>query len=398
MAGSDDVVARVESPPINHGERAMTKTFVVLVGLVPGMLGFSAAPLAPGASVGDYPSIQEAIRANPGRMVYVPAGDYGITNAIHLGRDAGGLFGPGRILQGNPRRPILVVEGAMGSQIRDLTLLRREGATETESEGVLAIKCSDLVLENLRVLDNRTRTAAIELRDCHGSQIRNCHVQNYQRVSVDDRTKDADSGYAFKCLIGTGIVLKDCLGEFGAGIRYPRRSRDRCAEHRPRYDGGHESDPRFAERADPGKPVFPERPVGHRASAGALLACGGAGARRDGGSIIANNIISDFGYGHAHWMRAGDSHGIPIRFETGQSPDNPPLRDVIIQGNVVYDSGRDGVLVGGAVKVLPPRYRYAVHMATERHAPPKGYIFPTTSCTRERTASPTWISHLDLNL
>jgi hypothetical protein len=98
-------------------------------------------------------------------------------------------------------------------------------------------------------------------------------------------------------------------------------------------------------------------------------------ANVDGGSIIANNIISDFGYGSAHWMRAGDAHGDPIRFDNGQSPDNPPLTDVIIQGNVVYDSGRDGALVDGAVKVLPPRYNYAVRVSTGGYAPPKGLHF-----------------------
>ena len=57
----------------------------------------------------------------------------------------------------------------------------------------------------------------------------------------------------------------------------------------------------------------------------------------DGGSIIANNIISDFGYGHAHWIWGDD--GTPIKFDRGQKPENPPLADVVVQGNVVYDTG-----------------------------------------------------------
>lgn len=119
------------------------------------------------------------------------------------------MFGPGRIRQTNPGHPILVVEGASDVQIRDLTLMRPAGKTDTQSEGVLGINCANLVVENVRVLDNRTRTAAIELRDCYASQIRNCLVRNYQCVSEDDRTMDVDSGYAFPCLVGTGIVLKD---------------------------------------------------------------------------------------------------------------------------------------------------------------------------------------------
>lgn len=65
----------------------------------------------------------------------------------------------------------------------------------------------------------------------------------------------------------------------------------------------------------------------------------------DGGSIAANNIISDFGCGDAHWIW-GDERS-PFKFETGQQPDDPPLSDVNVQGNVVHSSAT-------------PRYRYAV--------------------------------------
>jgi hypothetical protein len=75
----------------------------------------------------------------------------------------------------------------------------------------------------------------------------------------------------------------------------------------------------------------------------------------DGGSIIANNIVSDFGYGHAHWIWGDD--GTPIKFDTGQKPENPPLADVLVQGNVVYDTGR--------AEGTAPRYRYAVVVPSE---------------------------------
>ena len=414
---------------------------------------------APSAT--DYPSIQEAIRANPGRMVYVPAGDYEISGKIHIGRQGGGLFGPGRIRQNNPGHPILVVEGATGAQIRDLTLMRPEGKTDTLTEGVLAINCHDLVLENLRVLDNRTRTAAIELRDCYASQIRNCLVRNYQCVSVDDRTSEKDNaGYAFKCLIGTGITLKDCRGTLIQGNRvieqhlFPtpeakktfhlgdftkkNRVRGRFAKQedwdREYTDNWHQATGihvacptttdftqvlgNYVENSGQGFDIHADHVIvaqnivkdtmaGMKAMHGSrnvlivgnqfsqndlwsiLLQPGAAShaaspaqgskpateANVDGGSIVANNIISDFGYGRCHWMRAGDAHGIPIRLEAGQTENNPPLTDVIIQGNLVYNSGRDGVLVDGAVKVLPPRYTYALHVATEGYAPPKGLHF-----------------------
>ena len=77
----------------------------------------------------------------------------------------------------------------------------------------------------------------------------------------------------------------------------------------------------------------------------------------DGGSIIANNIISQFGFGNAHWIWG--NQGNPILLDAGQKPDNPPLADVIIQGNIVQNSGRfhsDQTEQG-------PRYVYAIRIA-----------------------------------
>ena len=48
---------------------------------------------------------------------------------------------------------------------------------------------------------------------------------------------------------------------------------------------------------------------------------------------------------------------------------------MLIQGNIVQDTGRDGVLVDGTVKVLPPRYKFAVLVATNGIAPPEGLHF-----------------------
>jgi len=74
----------------------------------------------------------------------------------------------------------------------------------------------------------------------------------------------------------------------------------------------------------------------------------------DGGSIIANNIISDFGHGDAHWMWGPERS--PFKFDAGQEPDDPPLTEVLIQGNLVHNPG-------------PPRYIYAVIIASEPNAP-----------------------------
>ncbi|MCC6487606.1 MAG: hypothetical protein IT364_08895, partial [Candidatus Hydrogenedentes bacterium] len=39
--------------------------------------------------------------------------------------------------------------------------------------------------------------------------------------------------------------------------------------------------------------------------------------------------------------------------------------DVLIQGNIVYDSGRDQILVDGVPQTAPPRYEYAVFITPE---------------------------------
>jgi hypothetical protein len=47
---------------------------------------------------------------------------------------------------------------------------------------------------------------------------------------------------------------------------------------------------------------------------------------------------------------------LPFTFDNGQQPDDPPLTDVIVQGNVV-DS------------IAPPRYKYAVIIAGGPNTP-----------------------------
>ncbi|MFZ9824440.1 MAG: hypothetical protein ACO3E9_11585, partial [Gemmataceae bacterium] len=74
----------------------------------------------------------------------------------------------------------------------------------------------------------------------------------------------------------------------------------------------------------------------------------------DGGSIVANNIVSDFGHGDAHWIWGPERS--PLKFDNGQQPDDPPLTDVIIQGNLVYNPDK-------------PRYKYAVIIAGGPNTP-----------------------------
>ena len=89
----------------------------------------------------------------------------------------------------------------------------------------------------------------------------------------------------------------------------------------------------------------------------------------DAGSIIANNVISDFGHGSSHWIWGRHDGCFPIRLDNGQKPDDPPLTDVLIQGNIIYDTGKDGIVQDGQLKSATPRYRYAVFVHPAKTGP-----------------------------
>jgi hypothetical protein len=99
------------------------------------------------------------------------------------------------------------------------------------------------------------------------------------------------------------------------------------------------------------------RAEGQKASNGTAS----VGENIDGGHIISNNIISNFGLGLQNWNWEGQStNRCAIYLPTGQLEENPPLRNVIITGNQVFDSGKDGALVDGKWEKVPPRYNYAL--------------------------------------
>ena len=369
-------------------------------------------------SVTAYPSIQAALDANPNRMIFVPAGDHVITDKIRIHGERSGLFGPGRIIQQNAEQPIIVVEDAKEAEIRDLTLTRPEGKMETRQEGIVAIKCRDLVIDNVRVIDNRSPAGAITVRESQNCRISHCLVRNYMRLSVDDRTANKDLGYAFNCTDGTGISVSYSTGTLIEGNRVIEdhmkptpelKAKHRLGDwikknaekgsmiHQATWDLGYTdawqqgsgiivtapsvSDctrilGNHIENAAQGIDLHTDHVVvsnniivnsfmGMKAMHGSrnvlitgnqfvrncLWAIGlmpGAAANAenfDGGSIIANNIISDFGHGDAHWIW-GDERS-PFKFDTGQQPDDPALSDVVVTGNVVHSIGK-------------PRYKYAV--------------------------------------
>ena len=118
------------------------------------------------------------------------------------------------------------------------------------------------------------------------------------------------------------------------------------------------------------------------ASEHAIPAKDGAPAKagnHDSGITIANNQITDFGYGDEYWnwggRRNGDG-GYGIILMDKQLEENPNLSDILIQGNMVYDAGRDGVLVDGELVQEGPRYQYALCIRYEPDSPhfPKNVV------------------------
>lgn len=103
-------------------------------------------------------------------------------------------------------------------------------------------------------------------------------------------------------------------------------------------------------------------------------------ANVDAGIIIANNQITSYGFGHEYWNHGGatDDQGgsYAIALFEGQLETNPPLADVIITGNVVYDTGRDGEVRGDKTEAAPPRYRYAVYVGPWGETGKPGPTYP----------------------
>ena len=386
-------------------------------------LSASAADL----SVSAYPSIQAALDANPSRMLFVPAGDYPITEKIRIRGERSGLFGPGRIIQQNTDQPIIEIENATAAEIRDLTLTRPEGKMESRNEGILAIKCRDLVIDNVRVIDNRSPAGAITVRESQDCRISRCLVRNYMRLSIDDRTQSKDWGYAFNCTDGTGISVSYSPGCLIEGNRVIEdnfvptpeiKAKHKLGDFVKKNDvkGGVMSqrawDANYTDAWQQGSAIVVNAPTvtdltrvignhvenaaqgidlhcdhvivsgnivtnafigmkamhgsrnvlitGNQFTRNSLWAIGlmpGAGANAenfDGGSIISNNIISDFGHGDAHWIWGAERS--PFKFDTGQQADDPPLTDVIVTGNIVHSIGK-------------PRYQYAVIIAGGPNTP-----------------------------
>ncbi|HEY4263469.1 MAG TPA: right-handed parallel beta-helix repeat-containing protein [Schlesneria sp.] len=120
--------------------------------------------------------------------------------------------------------------------------------------------------------------------------------------------------------------------------------------------------------------------IGLMSGAGASPAIPAAGdkpavaANVDGGSLIANNVISQFGYGDSYWMWKDASRAV-FRFDNGQEPTDPPLRDVLVIGNVISNPDADEHPESVDDPKNSPRYHYAVRIESGRDNSPRNLHF-----------------------
>ena len=101
---------------------------------------------------------------------------------------------------------------------------------------------------------------------------------------------------------------------------------------------------------------------------------GKPGENTDGGTVVSNNIFSNFGFGDQYWNWVNHHNDVPernvIALLGGQLAENPSIRNLLVTGNVVYDSGRDTVLLDGKWVAAPPRYFYALYVEQQKQPVP----------------------------
>ncbi|MHB8972892.1 MAG: right-handed parallel beta-helix repeat-containing protein [Pirellulaceae bacterium] len=404
-------------------------------------------------SVTAYPSIQAAVDANPGQVLWVPGGDYVLSDAVQIRQAGSGLWGPGRLLQSNPNAAVIEIQGACDVRLRDLTLTRSPDQAAVNASAIVATGCKYLSLENLCVLNNRSAAAAIRLQECQHASVVRCVVRNYMTISVDDRSASPHFGYAFHCIDGTGIAVSSCQDVLLQANRVIEEDMRPTREMKERHQLG-----QFSKRAsakgslvsqatwdagcvnnwhqgsaivvtDPEATSFVRLLDNHIENAAQgidihadFVTCSGNvvvnsfmgmkamhGSRHvlitnnqfirndlwsiglmpgtashgllpaedrapaqafnaDGGSVIANNIISEFGHGDSHWIWDPQQNTCaPLVFDHGQEPDDPPLSHVLVTGNVVCQSQQGFASDTSAAE--PPRYRFAVYVSGAANGP-----------------------------
>ena len=424
--------------------RPLISTFASLLTCLSGLA--AAAPAHADVRSTDYPSLQAAIDANPGRMIYVPNGDHLLTETVMIKTSGTGLCGPGRLVMADASKDIINVRDASDVTIRDVKLFRERGKHDGGRNGIFAAHCDGLTIDGVSVVNNCGENAGLKIEHCTRLVVRDCLVRDYKALAVDDRTRNPEAGYAFKCVDGNGMKFMDCKGAQITNNRIVETVFRATKENRDKYDLGkvtvvpdkpgrhtprglkenpytsnwHQGSALFfgeqgegavlsgnyIENAAQGFDIHADcvtvsnnivngAVLGVKAMHGSkhviisnnqlsrvdlygiLLAPGAAahgateagggrparGPNVDAGTVVTGNIISDYGFGDQYWnFNRPETSIYAISLEHGQEPDDPPLRDVVIANNIVYDTGRDKVIVDGKPEVVAPRYRLALHL------------------------------------
>lgn len=422
--------------------RLFISTFASLLTCLSGLA--APAPAHTDVQSTDYPSLQAAIDANPGRMVYVPNGDHLLTETVMIKTTGTGLCGPGRLVMTDASKDIINVRDANDVTIRDIKLFRERGKHDGGRNGIFAANCEGLTIDGVTVVNNCGENAGLKIEHCTRLTVRNCLVRDYKALTIDDRTRNPEAGYAFKCVDGNGMKFMDCKGAQITNNRIIETVFRATKENRDKYDLGkvtvvpdtpgrhtpkglkenpytsnwHQGSALFfgeqgegavlsgnyIENAAQGFDIHADYVtvtgnivngalVGAKAMHGSkhviisnnqfsrvdlygILLASGSGSRHaaeaggadepaegpnvDGGAVIMGNIISDYGFGDQYWSTSSSPGASLYAISLEEEPDAPPLRDVVIANNVVYDTGRDKVIVDGRPQVVPPRYQFAL--------------------------------------
>lgn len=395
-------------------------------------LGDESSPTA-----ADYPSLQAAVDANPGKTINVPSGNYLLSETLDISADNTALRGAGRLIQQNPDAAVVRIHDCQQVRLQGLTLTRSEEKYNATEAAIEVSEVEHVVLQDLHVLNNCARNGAITVQECRHADVRDCFVENYSLIAVDDRTTGNDGklyGYAFNCIDGTGIVVNRSRDVLIRGNRVIENRLKATPEMKSKHQLGdfvkrneqrgelvsartwqegyvnnwHQGSAiivtspeesryirvvdNYIENAAQGIDVHADHVtingntvvnafVGMKAMHGSrytlvtnnhfsksvLWAIGlmpGSTSKtgnEDGDSIIANNIISEFGYGDAAWIWPPEHHTcVPIKLERGQLASNPPLRNVIVTGNVISQAYLDDDATASSDNALPPRYKWAL--------------------------------------
>jgi hypothetical protein len=382
----------------------------------------------------DYPSIQAAVDANPGRMIFIPSGDHPLDAPIDIRTDNTGLYGHGKLIQTNPDAAVINVRDALGTRVEGLTLTRLQDKTETHREAVFIARASHFRIADLRILDNHSDNAAIRVEASHHGRIAACDIRNYKRIGVDDRTASPLYGYAFRAIVGDGIVITTSthLTITDNAIIENRIRSDEAAK--AQFKLGQLTEGRAPTKKGKFAPTGDVVPHWHQGSAivvtspeqtrhvivtgnliqnaaqgvdihadhvtfadnvidtafvgikcmhgsrnviiagnnvsntdlwGLIMQPGTASHPATGdrppnatrANLIANNVFTNVGFGQDfHNWKGSDSRNV-LQFEAGPLPENPPLADVVIQGNVV-DATTDQFTETDPA----PRYNHALYI------------------------------------